>query len=98
VTRIRIKEVAGYPEPFSYGNTLARPDLELLLRRHDFCIDTADPDASIEAGTVVSFNQVTADDLPAPRYAGRLGLIIEAKRRFFERVERFAVRNSGKST
>ena len=31
----------------SYGNTFARPDLEL----HDFCVDTADPNASIEAGT-----------------------------------------------
>jgi hypothetical protein len=45
-------------------NTLARPDLELPLRKYDFCIDTADPDASIEAGTAVGLNQVTANDLP----------------------------------
>jgi hypothetical protein len=50
------KEVAGYPELVSHGNTLARSDLELPLRGHDFCIDTADPDTSIEAGTVVSLN------------------------------------------
>jgi hypothetical protein len=58
------KEVAGYPELVSHGNTVARSDLELPLRRHDFCVDTADPDTSIEAGTVVSLNQVAADDLP----------------------------------
>jgi hypothetical protein len=45
-------------------NTLARPDLELPLRKYDFCIDTADPDASIEAGMAVGLNQVTANDLP----------------------------------
>jgi hypothetical protein len=59
------KEVAGYPELVPHGNTLARPDLELPLRRHDFCVDTADLDASIEAGTVVSFNQVAGDDVPS---------------------------------
>jgi hypothetical protein len=58
------KEVAGYPKLISHGNTLTGPDLELPLRRHDFCVDTADPDASIEAGTIVSLNQVTGDDIP----------------------------------
>lgn len=59
------KEVAGYPELVSHGDALARPDLELPLRRHDFSIDTADPNAGIEAGTVVSLNQITGDDLPS---------------------------------
>jgi hypothetical protein len=50
-------------------NTLARPDLELPLRKYDFCVDTADPDASIEAGTVVGLNQVTANDLPGAQFS-----------------------------
>ena len=59
------KKVASHPKLVSHSDTLARPDLELPLGRHDFCVDTADPDASIEAGTVVGLNQVTCDDLPS---------------------------------
>jgi len=57
------KEIASYPELVSHGDTLAGPDLELPLRRHDFCVDTTDPDTSMEAGTVVGLNQVTSDDI-----------------------------------
>jgi hypothetical protein len=57
--------VAAHPELAPNGNTLARPNLELPLRRHGFCVDTANPEASIEAGTVVSLNQVTGDDVPS---------------------------------
>lgn len=45
-----VKEVAGYPESVSHRNTLEKPDLELPLRRHGFCIDTADPDAKHRIG------------------------------------------------
>jgi hypothetical protein len=40
----------------THGDTLARSDLELPLRRHDLSINTADVDAGVEAGTVVSLN------------------------------------------
>jgi hypothetical protein len=36
--------------------------LELPLRRHNFGVDAADPDASIETGTIVGFDQIAGDD------------------------------------
>jgi len=57
------QEVACHPEMVTHFDALARTDLELPLRWHDFCIDTADVDTSIQACTVVGFDQVTGKDL-----------------------------------
>jgi hypothetical protein len=53
------KEVASHPEFISHGDAFAWADLELPLRRHDFCVDTADPESGIEACTIVRLDQVT---------------------------------------
>ena len=57
------EEVAGHPEVVPHGDALARPNLELPLRGHDFGVDTGDVDACIQAGAVVSFDQVAREDL-----------------------------------
>lgn len=50
------EEETGHPEMVTHGDTLTRANLELPLRRHDFCVDTADVDTSVEASTVMSLN------------------------------------------
>ena len=57
------EEVAGHPKVVAHLNTLARADLELPLGRHHLRIDTADLDTSVQADTVVSFDQVTCKHL-----------------------------------
>jgi hypothetical protein len=56
------EEIASDPELISHGNALARANLELPLRRHNFGIDAADPDASIKTGTIVGFDQIAGND------------------------------------
>ena len=58
------EEVAGHPEMVTHLNTQARANLELPLGRHDLGIDTADLDTSVQTNAVVSFDQVTCEDLP----------------------------------
>jgi hypothetical protein len=57
------QKVTSHPEVVTHGNTLARTDLELPLRRHDLSVDTADVDTRVQASTVVSLNEITCDDL-----------------------------------
>ena len=56
------EEIASDPELISHGNAVARANLELPLRRHNFGVDAADPDASIETGTIVCFDQIAGND------------------------------------
>lgn len=57
------KEVASHPEVVTHGNTFTGADLEFPLRGHDLSVDSADVDASVEAGAVVSLNEITGKDL-----------------------------------
>lgn len=57
------KEVAGHPEVVTHGDTLTGTNLELPLRRHHLCIDTANVNAGVETSTVVSLDEVTGEDL-----------------------------------
>lgn len=57
------QEVTSHPELITHGDTLARTDLEFPLRGHDLSVDSADSDASVEASTVVSLDEVTSKDL-----------------------------------
>jgi hypothetical protein len=57
------KQIASHPEVITHGNTLAGSDLELPLRRHNLSINTADGNACVKAGTVVSLNQITGKNL-----------------------------------
>ena len=52
-----------HPQVISHILSLARTDLELPLRRHDFGVDSRDVDSSVEAGTVVSLDHVASEDL-----------------------------------
>ena len=56
------KEVSGHPEVVTHRNALTRPDLELPLRRHDLRVDTGDIDTRIQAGAVMSLNQIASED------------------------------------
>lgn len=64
------EEVAGHPEVVAHGDTLARTDLELPLRGHDLRVDTADVYAGVETGTVVSLDEVTAENLASSLNGG----------------------------
>lgn len=44
-------------------NSEAGSDLELPLGRHNFSVDTGDLDTSVEAGSVVSLDGITGEDL-----------------------------------
>jgi hypothetical protein len=57
------EEVAGHPEMVTHINARARANLELPLRRHDLSVDTADVDTGVEAGAIVSLDQVTGENL-----------------------------------
>ena len=57
------KEVAGHPEVVTHGDTLARSDLEFPLRRHHLGVDTRDVDTGVEAGAVVSLDEITGEHL-----------------------------------
>ena len=52
----------GHPEVVSHVLTLARTDLELPLRGHNFGVDTRDVYSSVQASTVVSFDHVTSEN------------------------------------
>jgi hypothetical protein len=56
------EEEARHPEMVAHGNSLAGPDLELPLRRHDFSVDAADVHAGVETSTVVRLNEVACED------------------------------------
>lgn len=58
-----VEEVAGNPEVVTHLNTLAGANLELPLGRENLGVDTRDLDTSVQAGAVVSLNDVTAVDL-----------------------------------
>ena len=57
------KEVAGHPEVVTHGNALAGADLELPLGGHNLGVDTANVNASVQAGAVVGLDQITGEDL-----------------------------------
>jgi len=57
------EEVAGHPEVVTHGDTFTGADLELPLGGHDLGVDTRDVDAGVEAGAVVSLDQVAGKDL-----------------------------------
>jgi hypothetical protein len=56
------EKVTRHPEVVTHRDTLTRANLELPLRRHDFSIDTADVHTSVQAGAVVSLDEVTSKD------------------------------------
>jgi len=51
------KEETSHPEVVTELDTLARANLELPLRRHDFGVDTGNPDTGVQA---CSLNYVSA--------------------------------------
>ena len=57
------EKVAGHPQMVTHRDTLARTDLELPLRGHHFSVDTRNLDASVQAGAVVGFDEVTSEYL-----------------------------------
>lgn len=57
------KEVASHPKVVAHGDAFTRADLEFPLRRHYLSVDTADVNASVETGAIVSFDKVTSEDL-----------------------------------
>lgn len=58
-----VEEEARDPEVVTHLDTLARTNLVLPLSGHDLGVDTGDVDAGVQAGLVVSLNDVTAVDL-----------------------------------
>lgn len=56
------QEITSHPKVVSHLNAFARPNLELPLGGHYLGVDAADLDTGIEAGTVVSLDQVTSED------------------------------------
>lgn len=58
-----VEEVSGHPELIGHGDTLARANLVLPLRRHDLSVDTGDVDTGVETGSVVCLNNVSGENL-----------------------------------
>lgn len=57
-----LEKISGHPEVVTHLNADARADLEFPLRWHDFSIDSADLDASVQAGLVVGLDNITGVD------------------------------------
>jgi hypothetical protein len=58
-----VEKETGHPEVITHIDTGARADLVLPLGRHDLSVDTGDVDTGVQAGTVVSLDDITAVDL-----------------------------------
>lgn len=58
-----VEEETRDPEVVTHLDTLARANLVLPLSGHDLGVDTGDVDTGVQAGLVVSLNDVTAVDL-----------------------------------
>lgn len=68
-----VEEVTGSPEVVTHLDTLAGTDLEFPLGWKDFSVDTRDLDAGVQAGLVVSLDDITAVDV-----AGTDGAVVWA--------------------
>jgi len=55
-----LQDVPGSPQLVGRCDTLRGADLELPLSGHHFSVDSADLDASVQAGLVMSVHNVTA--------------------------------------
>lgn len=58
-----VEEETRHPKVVAHLDTLARTDLVLPLSGHDLGVDAGDVDTGVQAGLVVSLNDVTAVDL-----------------------------------
>lgn len=58
-----VEEVTGTPEVVTHLDTLAGTDLEFPLRWKNLSVDTRDLDASVQAGLVMSLDNITAVDI-----------------------------------
>ncbi|EIE78938.1 hypothetical protein RO3G_03643 [Rhizopus delemar RA 99-880] len=63
VFRDTFEKVTSSPEFITHADTFTGTNLEFELTRSDFSIDTRDVDASVQTGTVVSFDDVATKDL-----------------------------------
>src|SRR5436189_6364435 len=54
------KEITCHPKMITHLNTLTGTNLEFPLRRHDFGVNTADFDTTVQTGFVVCFNDITS--------------------------------------
>ena len=57
------EEVTGHPQVIAHRDALARAYLELPLGGHNLRVDARDVDTGVEAGAIVSFNQITGENL-----------------------------------
>jgi hypothetical protein len=57
-----LKEITGHPEMIAHFDANARADLEFPLRGHDFGVDTAYLDASVQTRLVMGFDDITRVD------------------------------------
>jgi hypothetical protein len=57
------KEVSGHPELITHFDSFAGSNLELPLGRHDLGVGARDLDASVEASSVVSLDNISAVDV-----------------------------------
>jgi hypothetical protein len=69
-----VEEEAGGPEVVTHLDALAGADLELPLGRHDLGVSAGDVDAGVQAGLVVSVDNVALDDL-ASAYTAVVGAL-----------------------
>lgn len=53
------EQEAGHPKVVAHGDTLARADLELPLRRHNLRVDSRDVYAGVHARSIVGLDEVT---------------------------------------
>lgn len=66
------EEVTGHPEVITHRDTLARPNLELPLSRHNFSVNTADVNTRIETRSVVSLDEITGEDFSSSYSEGEI--------------------------
>jgi hypothetical protein len=58
-----VEKETGHPEVITHVDARAGADLVLPLGGHDLSVDTGDVDTGVQAGTVVSLDDITAVDL-----------------------------------
>lgn len=69
-----VKNEAGHPELVAHGDVVAGTNLVFPLSGHDFSVGAGDVDVGVQAGLVVSLDDVTAEDL-AGTYTAVVGTL-----------------------
>ena len=73
------EKIASHPQMITHSNALAWANLEFPLSGHHLRINATDVDAGVKTSTVMSFNEITGENLSSTYLVIRSEIIIDDK-------------------